>query len=147
MYVLFTCSLQTVACNACGGLFVTGGVNKLTSDSTKKGQSLVENSKTIAIKIETLLTPKTAGDTAIATLSSSKERNSTPSNKKWSSSTPSYGRWKSSTHNSQHRQSFTPSNQRRRSSTLKAQLARSSSRQQQGQGISPKLTAFLTSVQ
>ena len=119
-YHVYHCVSQVVECLVCGGSFIAGGINK---PSSKRKHSSIETSQANT-KSKALLTAASAvassSSPALAALSTPKERSSTPSNQ-----------------------------QRRRSSTLKAQLARSSSQQRlrQGQGNSPKLSAFLTSIQ
>lgn len=126
-YHVYHCVSQVVECLVCGGSFIAGGINK---PSSKRKHSSIETSQA-NMKSKALLTAASAvassSSPALAALSTPKERSSTPSNR-----------------------GPTPSNQQhRRSSTLKAQLARSSSQQRlrQGQGNSPKLSAFLTSIQ
>lgn len=119
-YHVYHCVSQVVECLVCGGSFIAGGINK---PSSKRKHSSIEISQANT-KSKALLTAASAvassSSPALAALSTPKERSSTPSNQ-----------------------------QHRRSSTLKAQLARSSSQQRlrQGQGNSPKLSAFLTSIQ
>ena len=122
------CFAQVVDCRACGGSFVAEGLNK---PSSKRKHSSIENSTASMTKFKAPPTAKAvARSPKTVALSIPKERRTTPSNRGRSGSTPS--------NQQQH--------QGRRSSTLKAQLARSSAHQQ-SQGNSPKLSAFLTSVQ
>ena len=122
-------SMQVVDCHVCGASFVAGGLNK--PSSKRKHSSSAKSSKTSLVKTKASMTAK-AGATSLAI------------------TTPLMPKEQSFTHSNRGRSGSTPSNQQRqRSSTLKAQLARSSSQQRQmhGQRNSPKLSAFLTSVQ
>ena len=109
---------QVVDCRACGGSFIAGGLSK---PSSKRERFSSTDVASVMKSKAPLVAAKAviAGSPTLAGLAMPKERNSTPSN------------------------------QHRRSSTLKAQLAKSSSQQRHrhGQGNSPKLTDFLTSVQ
>ena len=115
---------QVVDCQTCGGSLIARGLSKPSSKRERFSTDVasVMKSKAPLVAAKAVV----AGSPTLAGLAMPKERNSSPSNR-----------------------CSTPSNQHRHSSTLKAQLAKSSSQQRhrRGQGNSPKLNDFLTSVQ